>query len=54
MEFWVEEIPAGERSHQELQITANMLDRWFSPSKSAKPSYGDRLAQMLWGTEVQG
>lgn len=42
-----------ERSHQELQITSAMLDRWFSPSKSEKPSYGDRLAQQLSGTEVQ-
>ncbi|MCT7963832.1 AAA family ATPase [Laspinema sp. D1] len=42
-----------ERSHQELQITSAMLDRWFTPSQSEKPSYGDRLAQMLSGTEVQ-
>lgn len=42
-----------ERSHQELQITSTLLDRWFTPSKSEKPSYGDRLAQMLSQTEVQ-
>ncbi|MBO0352039.1 AAA family ATPase [Phormidium pseudopriestleyi FRX01] len=42
-----------ERSHQELHITPAMLDRWFTPSKSEKPSYGDRLVQMLSVTEVQ-
>ncbi len=41
------------RSQQELYITAAMLDRWFTPSKSEKSSYGDRLAQMLSITEVQ-
>lgn len=41
-----------ERSQSQMQINAATIERWFAPTTTAKPSYGDRLLQMLSPNEV--
>ncbi|MFN8442281.1 MAG: AAA family ATPase [Caldilineaceae bacterium] len=37
----------------EMQVTASLLERWFAPSTTSKPSYGQRLAAQLNSAEIQ-
>lgn len=37
----------------DMQITANVIERWFAPSTTDKPSYGQRLAALLSSEEVK-
>ncbi|RIK35307.1 MAG: AAA family ATPase, partial [Chloroflexi bacterium] len=43
---------ATEAESSELQVTAGVIERWFAPSGSDRPSYGERLAQHLSTAEV--
>ncbi len=36
----------------ELQVTPALVERWFGPSAGGKPSYGQRLAEMLSEAEI--
>jgi putative ATPase len=36
----------------ELQVTPGVLERWFAPAKTERPSYGDYLARTLTPAEV--
>ncbi len=36
----------------EVQVTPALVERWFAPSESAKPSYGQRLAEKLSEAEI--
>ncbi|MCB0110659.1 MAG: AAA family ATPase, partial [Caldilineaceae bacterium] len=42
----------SEREESQLQISTAVLERWFAPAKSARPSYGDRLGVLLTAEEV--
>ncbi|HRW06021.1 MAG TPA: AAA family ATPase [Caldilineaceae bacterium] len=42
----------SEREESQLQVSAAVLERWFAPAKSARPSYGDRLRVLLTAEEV--
>lgn len=37
----------------ELQVTAGVIDRWFAPSTSGRPSYGDRLTKGVTLAEIE-
>jgi len=41
-----------EREESQMQVSAAELERWFAPSQSDRPSYGDRLAPLLSQEEV--
>jgi putative ATPase len=36
-----------EEEHTPMQVTAGVLERWFTPSSGERPSYGERLALHL-------
>jgi putative ATPase len=42
-----------EDEASDMQITANVIERWFAPSTTGKPSYGQRLAALLSGEEIK-
>jgi len=41
-----------EEERSDVQVTPGVLERWFAPSNSARPSYADRLAAQLNAEEV--
>ncbi len=41
-----------EADNSELQVTPAVIERWFSPAKGERPSYGDHLAQQLLSPEI--
>ncbi|CAN5831376.1 AAA family ATPase [soil metagenome] len=54
---WVEAAgfvvtPKIEEEHNEIQVTPGVLERWFAPSTTNRPSYADRLAKQLTAPEV--
>ena len=45
-------VQVDEESSQ-LQISAVVIDRWFTPGTGVRPSYGQRLEQLLTPDEVK-
>jgi putative ATPase len=43
---------AGEDEASEVQITASVLTRWFTPASAGRPSYCDHLAKGLTPEEI--
>jgi putative ATPase len=41
-----------EEESSEIQVTPGVLERWFTPSNTDRPSYADRLAMQLNATEI--
>jgi putative ATPase len=54
--FFLEGLAADiqlERSPIQLHITPSLMERWFTPSTTSTPSYGDYLRRQLAEHEVQ-
>ena len=41
-----------EEEATELQVTPGVIERWFTPSRTDRPSYADRLATQLNAEEI--
>ncbi len=46
-------VTQTEEETTELQVTPGVIERWFGPSLTSRPSYGDRLAAHLSASEIK-
>ncbi|MFN8489734.1 MAG: AAA family ATPase [Caldilineaceae bacterium] len=46
-------VTQTEEETTELQVTSGVIERWFAPSQTGRPSYGERLAAQLSAGEIK-
>jgi len=46
-------VTQTEEETTELQVTPGVIERWFAPSPTSRPSYGERLATQLSASEIK-